>query len=75
METPQEIKERRNKLTEAEVTSLRNCVTMIESLIDSPEVTYTKLRDVNNLYSVIRIFNEAYSEKVINLLREGNRLS
>ena len=75
METPQEIKERRNKLTEAEVTSIRNCVRMIESLIDSPEVSYTKLRDVNNIYSVIRIFNEAYSEKVINLLKEGNRLS
>jgi len=46
---------------------------MMEQMIEDKEVTYNGMKEVNNLYSMVRIFNEAYTERVINLLKEGYR--
>lgn len=75
METPEEIKSRKGKLTEAEVNTLKSCVTIIEGMIKETSISYNSMKEVNNLHSMIRIFNEAYTERVINLLREGTRLN
>lgn len=73
MESPEDRQERKGKLTEAEINTLRSCVKMMEQMIEDKEVTYNGMKEVNNLHSMIRIFNEAYTERVINLLREGYR--
>jgi len=73
MESPEDRQERKGKLTEAEINTLRSCVKMMEQMIEDKEVTYNGMKEVNNLYSMVRIFNEAYTERVINLLKEGYR--
>jgi len=45
----------------------------MDKFIEDQKVTYEGMKEVNNLYSMVRIFNEAYTERVINLLKEGYR--
>lgn len=73
MESPEDREGRKTKLTEAQINTLRDCVKMMEKMIEDKEVTYNGMKEVNNLYSSVRIFNQNYTERVINLLREGYR--
>ena len=73
MESPEDREGRKTKLTEAEINLLRNCVKMMDQMIEDKEVSYNGMKEVNNLYSSVRIFNQNYTERVINLLREGYR--
>jgi len=45
----------------------------MDKFIEDQKVTYEGMKEVNNLYSMVRIFNESYTERVINLLKEGYR--
>jgi len=73
MESHEDRQARKGKLTEAEINTLRSCVKTMEKFIEDQKVTYEGMKEVNNLYSMVRILNESYTERVINLLREGYR--
>ena len=73
MESPEDRQGRKTKLTEAEINNLRSCVKIMETMIEESEVSFNGMKEVNNLYSMVRVLNEAYTERVINLLREGYR--
>ena len=74
MESPEDREGRKTKLTEAEINMLRNCVKMMEQMVEDKEVSYNGMKEVYNLYSMVRVFNETYTERVVNLLREGYRV-
>lgn len=73
MESPDERQGRKTKLTEAEINNLRSCIKIMETMIEESEVSYNGMKEMHNLYSMVRVFNETYTERVINLLREGYR--
>jgi|DEB0MinimDraft_3_1074331.scaffolds.fasta_scaffold44210_3 hypothetical protein len=73
MESHEDRQARKGKLTEAEINTLRSCIKTMDKFIEDQKVTYEGMKEVNNLYSMVRIFNEAYTERVINLLKEGYR--
>lgn len=73
MESPEDRQERKGKLTESEINTLRSCIKIMESMVEDSVVTYNGMKEINNLYSMVRILNESYTERVINLLREGYR--
>ena len=73
MESHEDRQSRKGKLTEAEINTLRSCIKTMEKFIEEQKVTYEGMKEVNNLYSMVRILNEAYTERVINLLKEGYR--
>ena len=73
MESPEDRQERKGKLTESEINTLRSCIKIMESMVEDSIVTYNGMKEINNLYSMVRILNESYTERVINLLREGYR--
>lgn len=73
MESPEDRQERKGKLTESEINTLRSCIKIMESMVEDSVVTYNGMKEINNLYSMVRILNESYTERVINLLKEGYR--
>lgn len=73
MESHEDRQARKGKLTEAEINTLRSCIKTMDKFIEDQKVTYEGMKEVNNLYSMVRIFNESYTERVINLLKEGYR--
>tara|TARA_R110000796_G_scaffold60666_4_gene140449 strand:- start:14043 stop:14267 length:225 start_codon:yes stop_codon:yes gene_type:complete len=74
MKSTEELKMKRGKLTEAEVKSLNSIKAGIEIIEKDPNVSITGLREIQNIYSTIRVLKESYTERVINLLKEGNKL-
>jgi|TARA_R110000822_G_scaffold148993_2_gene287997 dsDNA-specific endonuclease/ATPase MutS2 len=74
MKTTEELKMKRGKLTEAEVKSLNSIKAGIEIIEKDPNVSIMGLREIQNIYSTIRVLKESYTERVINLLKEGNKL-
>ena len=73
MESPEDRQERKGKLTESEINTLRSCIKIMESMVEESQVTYNGMKEINNLYSMVRILNESYTERIINLLTEGYR--
>jgi myo-inositol-1-phosphate synthase len=73
MESHEDRQARKGKLTEAEINTLRSCIKVMEKFVEEQKVTYEGMKEVNNLYSMVRILNETYTERVINLLKEGYR--
>lgn len=39
-----------------------------------PSVTMLKMRELQNFYNTVRILKDGYIEKIINLLKDGNKL-
>tara|TARA_R110000772_G_scaffold71227_2_gene156244 strand:+ start:886 stop:1110 length:225 start_codon:yes stop_codon:yes gene_type:complete len=74
MKSTEELKMKRGKLTEAEVKSLNSIKAGIEIIEKDPNVSIMGLREIQNIYSTIRVLKESYTERVINLLKEGNKL-
>ena len=74
MKSAEELKMKRGKLTEAEVKSLNSIKAGIEIIEKDPNVSIMGLREIQNIYSTIRVLKESYTERVINLLKEGNKL-
>lgn len=74
MKSAEELKMKRGKLTEAEVKSLNSIKAGIEIIEKDPDVSIMGLREIQNIYSTIRVLKESYTERVINLLKEGNKL-
>lgn len=73
MESPEDREGRKTKLTESEINNLRSCIKIMDQMIEDSEVSYNGMKEMHNLYSMVRVFNEAYTERVVNLLREGYR--
>jgi len=74
MKSAEELKKKRGRLTEAEVRSLNSIKAGIEIIEKDPDVSIIGLREIQNIYSTIRVLKESYTERVINLLKEGNKL-
>ena len=74
MKSAEELKNKRGKLTEAEVRSLNSIKSGIEIIEKDPDVSIMGLREIQNIYSTIRVLKESYTERIINLLKEGNKL-
>jgi len=74
MKSTEELIKKRGTLTEAEVKSIVSIKAGLSLIEKSPDISITGLREIQNLYSTIRVLKESYTEKVINLLKEGNKL-
>jgi len=74
MKSIEELKKKRGRLTEAEVNSIGTIKSTLSQIEKNPEISISGLRDLQNIYSTIRVLKESYTERVINLLKEGNKL-
>jgi|TARA_R110000744_G_scaffold263594_1_gene377888 hypothetical protein len=74
MKSIEELKKKRGRLTEAEVNSIGTIKSTLAQIEKNPEISISGLRELQNIYSTIRVLKESYTERVINLLKEGNKL-
>ena len=74
MKSTEELKKKRGRLTEAEVNSIGTIKSTLSQIEKNPEISISGLRELQNIYSTIRVLKESYTERVINLLKEGNKL-
>jgi len=74
MKSIEELKKKRGRLTEAEVNSIGTIKSTLSQMEKKPEISIIGLREIQNIYSTIRVLKESYTERVINLLKEGNKL-
>ena len=74
MKSIEELKKKRGRLTEAEVNSIGTIKSTLSQIEKNPEISISGLRELQNIYSTIRVLKESYTERVINLLKEGNKL-
>jgi len=74
MKSIEELKKKRGRLTEAEVNSIGTIKSILSQMEKKPEISIIGLREIQNIYSTIRVLKESYTERVINLLKEGNKL-
>ena len=74
MKSTEELIKKRGRLTEAEVKSIGSIKSGLSLIEKKPEISISGLREIQNLYSTIRVLKESYTERVINLLKEGNKL-
>ena len=74
MKSEEELKKARGSLTEAEMATIRGLKATLEMLEKDPSVTMLKMRELQNFYNTVRILKDGYIEKIINLLKDGNKL-
>jgi len=74
MKSAEELKKKRGRLTEAELNSIGTIKSTLSQIEKTPDISIMGLREIQNIYSTIRVLKESYTERVINLLKEGNKL-
>jgi|TARA_Y100000310_G_scaffold139433_1_gene138738 hypothetical protein len=74
MKNINEIKESRSKLNSSELADLKWLHTELENLLETDEVSRVGLVKVEGLVSTFNNFRVGYTQRVINLLKQGNIL-
>ena len=74
MKNPEEIKEIRSKFNTSDLSDLRWAQTEMENFYAKDEVSLGGITALENIMSTLNTFRVGYTQRVLNLLKQGNIL-